>query len=153
VEYSAFSSDHGKIRKLIVELSDSHKNEHELRSILYNLQKRMILHFYREETYVFQMASTLVQHAFILGLETEHAGLIRLLDKILSYMESNDHERAMDRIEGLSRLFTLHCIREENEIYSVLKDRNAIDGLVEQVKYKRVPRNWQCAVTKKYDRK
>ncbi|EQD62352.1 hemerythrin/HHE cation-binding motif domain protein [mine drainage metagenome] len=96
------------------------------------------------------MASTFVQHAFILGLETEHAGLIRLLDKILGYMDDNNHERALDRIDGLNRLFILHCSREENEIYSVLKDRNAIDGLVEQIKYKRVPKNWQCAVTKKY---
>lgn len=111
----------------------------------------MMLHFYREETYVFPAASSFVQHAFIIGLQTEHAGLIRLLDKIVAYMSNDDNERAFDRISGLSRLFIIHSAKEENEIYSILKDRNAIDGLAEQAKYKRVPQGWQCAVTEKYN--
>ena len=147
---SIFSSDHHEMARILSKISVATQDRDRMHVDLGKLKRKMLLHFFREETFVFPSSGEVVQHAIILGLLTEHAGMIRMIDKILSYLESGDIERAADRLAGLNRLLLVHCEREEREIYSGLEESGTILAIEEKARMKRLPKDWKCAIAAKY---
>ena len=151
MERSIFYSDHHELVQMLSKIAGVNHDRDRMRADLGKLRRKMLLHFFREETFVFPSSGALVQYAMVLGLLTEHAGMIRMIDKILSYLESGDMDRATDRLAGLNRLLLVHCDREEREIYSGLEKSGAILAIAEKARMKRLPKDWKCAIAAKYN--
>ncbi|MCL4452345.1 MAG: hemerythrin domain-containing protein [Candidatus Thermoplasmatota archaeon] len=153
VEKSIFSSDHHILVRMVSRLAMNEGTGEVMKSALLKLRRKMLLHFFREETYLFPSIQTFVSHAFVLGLLTEHAGMLRMIDKILAYIEKGDLERTSDRMTGLMRLLLVHCQREEREIYSVPELSGKIYEIDQKARKDRMPEGWKCAITAKYERR
>ncbi|MGC8515775.1 MAG: hemerythrin domain-containing protein [Thermoplasmata archaeon] len=153
VVHSILSSDHLELVQLISKITGLAHDADRMSAGLVKLKRKMLLHFFREETFVFPSSEASVPHALVLGLLTEHAGMLRMIDRILSYLKDEDIDRATDRLAGLSRLLHVHCEREEKEIYTGLEETGTIQAITEKARMKRLPKGWKCAIAAKYDGK
>ena len=151
MEKSIFSSDHRLLINMVSRISGNQSTEERMKSTLLKLRRKMLLHFFREETYLFPSIQTYASHAFVLGLLTEHAGMLRMIDKILAYVESGDLERAADRLAGLKRLLFVHCEREDREIYSAVEISGKMHEIDQKARNDKMPEGWKCAITAKYE--
>lgn len=151
--YTILSSDHPEMFRMISEITGLPHDAYRMSAGLTRLKRKMQLHIFREETFVFPSSEGSVPHALILGLLTEHAGMLRMIDKILSYLKDDDIERAIDRLAGLDRLLLIHCEREEKVIYMRLVESGSIHAITEKARKKRLPKDWKCAIASKYEGK
>lgn len=135
-EYMALFID--SIKKGEISYPDFEK----VRSALHN-------HIYWEESVLFGAIENLSNPARVHGLEVEHGGIWKLLDKIEEYLKSNENVLAIDRAEGLVRVLETHNEAEERTVY------NELDSLPQEVQAKmilfeiehaRVPDDWICSV-------
>jgi hemerythrin superfamily protein len=153
MDRSIFSSDHHAILQMLSNIADFTDDPGKMCAGIIKLKKKMLWHIFREETLVFPASELFAPHAIILGLLTEHAGMVRMIDKILSYMENGDMERASDRLAGLNRLILVHFEREEISIYKVLEESGTIHEMALRAKRKRLPKGWKPFIAEKYDSK
>jgi hemerythrin len=138
---------------MISNITEATEHPANMSTAIIKLKKKMLLHFFREETFVFPSSELFGPHALVLGLLTEHAGMLRMVDKILFYIEDGDLERASDRLAGLHRLLVVHCDREEREVYKKLEESGTIHEIAAMAANKRLPNGWKPLIAARYDRK
>ncbi len=106
-------------------------------------------HIYWEETILFREAETEQNSARIHGLEVEHGGIWKLLDRIGEIVREGNIDLAIDRTEGLLRVLETHNSAEEGTVYSQLDlmDEKAQARLIQfEVQHARAPAGWKCRI-------
>lgn len=147
-----FADDHKNIEAHISELLASLRANRASREELKSFRKSVRRHLYFEETTLFPAALTEENRSRINGLEVEHGGIWQLLDKIEEYINTGDLIRAIDRTEGLVRLFKNHVENEYEIVYRQLNKRKDLDNktLKDQFNNQEIPEDWTCRVLRKY---
>ncbi|MGC8505571.1 MAG: hemerythrin domain-containing protein [Thermoplasmata archaeon] len=150
-----FTDQHWKIDLLLGEFIKSLKENDQGVEELAELRKLLRSHIYLEESVIYPLVETNENHNGINGLEVEHAGIFRLLDKIQLYIARNDYVRATDRAEGLVRVLAAHNGKEVQTVYSVLDalPESEQAGIIDRIKQLGVPENWECKVLIRYSRR
>lgn len=149
---NAFTEDYRKIDQLLERLVISLKEGILSVEKLNELRKALQVHIYFEETTLFRVVENEGNRSRINGLEVEHAGILRLLDKIESYMTGNDIVRALDRAEGLVRVLRTHNSAEMEHVHTVLDQSENIDrkALLDLFRNATIPEGWQSRVLRRY---
>ncbi len=149
------TGDHERIDGILSEFIDSLRSGTMDYSKLNKLRSSLYAHIYFEETTLFRIVEDQGNRARIMGLETEHAGIWQLIDKIEYYMKQGDHVRAVDRAEGLERVLLTHNNAEREHVYSLLDRMEGIDenAIMKKLENSRMPEGWKCRVLQKYGRK
>ena len=150
-----FTDQHRKIDALLVEFIKSLKENDQENEELAELRKLLRTHIYLEENVLYPVVETGENHNGINGLEVEHAGVFRLLDRIQSYIARSDFVRATDRAEGLVRVLAAHNGKEMQTVYSALDALPDIEQavIIDRIKSLDVPENWESRVMLRYSKR
>lgn len=144
--------DHKKIGKLLEEFLNSLK-EHNPDISKFNKSRDSIHnHIYWEESVLFRAVENDSNKLRIHGLEVEHGGIWKLLDKIDEYMNNGDSELALDRLEGLLRVLDSHNKAEEGTIYAQLEkqgEETQVRMIHFDVQNAKAPDGWTCSVMRR----
>lgn len=112
--------------------------------------RRLLLnHIYWEETRLFRVVENTRNSARIHGMEVEHGGIWKLLDKIGDYVKAGEDELAIDRLEGLLRVLETHHQAEARTIY---RDLNSMDYSTQaelvfyEIEQAAIPQGWVCSI-------
>jgi len=147
-----FIDQHRKIDRLLAEFIESLNDYKPGTAELAELRKMLRKHIYVEENALFRKIEDTGNSQGINGLEVEHAGIFRLLDRIELYIARNDFVRAIDRAEGLFRVLLAHNEKEVQMVYFALdslpesEQAEISDGL----RSIEVPESWECRILVKY---
>ncbi|MFG1520141.1 MAG: hemerythrin domain-containing protein [Thermoplasmataceae archaeon] len=150
-----FIDQHHKIDRLLAEFIKSMNDNKPGTAELAELRKMLRMHIYVEENALFRKVEDTGDRQGINGLEVEHAGIFRLLDRIELYIARNDFVRAIDRAEGLVRVLQAHNEKEEQMVYLALdsipenEQAEISDGLMSL----EVPEGWECRILLKYGKR
>lgn len=150
-----FTDQHRKIDVLLAEFIKSLKENDQGNEELAELRKLLRTHIYLEENVLYPVVETGENHNGINGLEVEHAGVFRLVNRIQSYIARRDFVRATDRAEGLVRVLAAHNGKEMQTVYStldaLLESEQAV--IIDRIKSLDVPENWESKVMLRYSKR
>lgn len=130
-----------KLQQILKELGDD-----SLDLDIYNdFQKEIKDHIYEEETVIFK--SIIISDKFrneIIGFETEHAAMWRLMNLINLEIEERQFRKIGKYFDELLRILSQHVKREEQYLYSSLNKYSYVKSIR--------PPEWVCEKTKPHHR-
>lgn len=109
-------------------------------------------HIFWEESILFRTVENQANAARIHGLEVEHGGIWKLLDKIEEYLNAGRGELATDRVEGLIRVLDAHNEAEEQTVYQELEKQDASTQarlILFEIEQARAPEGWVCNILRR----
>lgn len=114
---------------------------------------RLHTRIYWEETFLFPSVENGANSLRLHGLEVEHGGIWKLLDRIEGYVEVGKPDLVIDRLEGLLRVLKTHSDAEEKAVYAELENqseeeqaRHILSGLEQAI----TPKGWVCKTIERY---
>lgn len=107
------------------------------------------MHIYWEEATLFSVVKNERNSPRIHGMEVEHGGIWKLLDRIEGYIQNGEDDTAIDRLEGLIRVLETHREAEARTIYAEFQnmDVKSQAGLVlSGMELGSPPTGWICSI-------
>lgn len=109
-------------------------------------------HIFWEESVLFRVIENGSNSARIHGLEVEHGGIWKLLDKIEGYAKTGEDELAIDRTEGLIRVLSTHNQAEERTVYGELEQQDInkqAEMILFEIEHAQPPEGWMCSILRR----
>lgn len=144
--------DHRKIGVLLEEFLNSIRKGKPVDSVFNRAKDGLHNHIYLEETFLFREVENEGNSLRIHGLEVEHGGIWKLLNKIGEYVTNGEYELAVDRLEGLIRVLETHNRAEEGTVYAFLEelDDSSKDRILHSdMQNPKAPEGWTCKVMRR----
>lgn len=145
--------DHKRVGEFLENFLNSIKNGKPSMDYFYSARDSLHNHIYWEESVLFRAIENESNSARIHGLEVEHGGIWKLLDKIEKYVMEGDTSLAIDRVEGLLRVLYTHNKAEEGTVYRDLEDQDSTVQarlILFEVGQAKPPEGWICGIMRKH---
>lgn len=150
---NVLEEDHRRVGEFLDKFLDSIRNGNPSENYFHSARESLHNHIFWEESVLFDAVRNESNEARIHGLEVEHGGIWKLLDKIDEYVQNGEAELAIDRLEGLIRVLETHNGAEEKTVYSELESKDSDTQarlIMFEVEQARAPEGWVCKIMKKY---
>lgn len=145
--------DHKRVGESLERFIDSIIKGNPCMDYFFKARDSLHNHIFWEESVLFRAVEDKENSARIHGLEVEHGGIWKLLDKIEEYVSEGDAELAKDRIEGLIRVLETHNVAEEETVYRDLEEQDSSTQarlILFEIEQARPPEGWVCKIMRKY---